>query len=123
MDGCSCPCLAGDAKVGGTTTDNVKKKIEDMSDDELNSRVSDVRDLLQEQLRPDSDGLLTKFMTESIWSLINELCGLTHLRDTRARSSDVARAHTMISSAHSHEPNGGGATSSGTSAPSTSTTS
>ena len=111
------------AKVGGATEDSVKEKISDMSDDELNSRVSVVRELLQEQLRPHSDGLLTKFMTESIWSLITELGDLKGLQETRARSSDVAGDHTMISLAHSDEPNVGGATSSGTSAPSTSTTS
>ena len=35
-----------DAKDGGTTADNVKKKIEDMSDDELKSRVMFFRRLL-----------------------------------------------------------------------------
>ena len=111
------------AKVGGTTEDSVKEKISDMSDDELNSRVIFLRRFLAKQLRPDPDGLLTKILTESIWSLIHELSDLTDLEDKRARSSDVAGDHTMISSAHSDEPDVGGATSSGTSAPSTSTAS
>jgi shikimate kinase len=101
-----------DAQVGCTTKDKVKEKIEGMSDEELNIYLALNTSLLESRLQGD-DGKLIKKMTESINLILDEREAIVDILDKR----------NMDREGGPHDDLKPRATSSGTSAPPTSTTS